>query len=148
MLPLKDNLPHERVPLVVLALAILNVLAYALPAKPLPLAPTLLDLAALALLGPSVEAALGHPRFAALCLAGAAAGVGLGAALSEGTSATTAFAATGATVATLAAYVTRFPRARVIGLVLVPFAVTIVEVPAAILLGAWTAAQLYLGLAR
>lgn len=132
----------------VLALAVLNVLAYALPAKPLPLVPTLLDLAALALLGPSVEAALGRPRFAALCLAGAAAGIAVGAALGEGTSAAAAFAAAGATVATLAAYAARFPRARVIGLVPVPFAVTIVEVPATLLLGLWAAAQLYLGLAR
>lgn len=148
MLPLKDNLPHERVPLVVLALAVFNALAYALPSKPLPLAPTLLDLVALALLGASVEAALGRVRFAALCLAGAAAGVGVGAALGEGSGASAAFAAFGVTVAALMAYAARFPRARVIGLVLVPFAVTIVEVPAALLLGAWTVAQLYLGFAR
>jgi membrane associated rhomboid family serine protease len=136
------------VPLVVLAVALANVLAYALPSKPLPLAPTLLDLAALALLGPSMEAALGRPRFAALCLAGAAAGVGAGAALGEGSGALAAFAAAGATVATLAAYAARFPRARVIGVAPIPFAVTIVEVPAALLLGAWAVVQAYLGIVR
>jgi rhomboid family protein len=131
----------------VLALLALNVLAYALPRRPLPLAAALLDLVALALLGPSLEAGLGRLRFTALCLAGAAVGVGVGAALGEAPGAGLALAAAGATVATLAAYAARFPRARVISLVLVPFAVTIVEVPAVLLLGAWTAAQLYVGIA-
>lgn len=131
----------------VLALLVLNVLAYALPAEPLPLATMLLDLVALGLLGPSVETALGRPRFAALCFAGATAAAGLCAALGRSSGGLLAFAAAGATLATLAAYAARFPRARVIGLVLVPFAVTIVEVPAALLLGVWTAAQISLGLA-
>lgn len=132
----------------VLAVACLNVLAYALPAGPLPLAPMLLDLAALGLLGASVESRLGHPRTAVLCLAGAVVGSALCAALGEGSAAITAWAVGGATAAVLLGYLVLFPRARVISLVLVPFLVTIVEVPAVLLLGAWTGAQLYLGLAR
>lgn len=147
MLPVKDNLPHERLPVVVLALASLNVLAYALPATPLPLVPMLLDLAALALLGASVESRLGHLRTAILCLAGGLAGSALCAALGEGSAAVPAWAVVGATAAVLLGYLVLFPRARVISLVLVPFLVTIVEVPAVLLLGAWTGAQLYLGLA-
>jgi membrane associated rhomboid family serine protease len=147
MLPLKDNLPHERVPLIVLALLALNALAYALPPQPLPLAAMLLDFVSLALLGPSLEAAFGRGRFAALCAVGAGASVALGAALGRGAGNPLAFAAAGATVAALSAYVTRFPRARVVSLVLVPFVVTIVEVPAALLLAVWAAAQLYVGLA-
>ena len=138
MLPIKDNLPHERPPLVVLALMALNVASYALPPARLPLAPMLLDLAVLALLGASVESRLGHLRSAAVCVAGAAPAVAIG---------RPAYAAAGATVALLLAYLALFPRARVISLVLVPFLATIVEVPAALLLGAWAAAQLYLGLA-
>lgn len=130
-----------------LALVALNVLAYALPAQRLSLAPMLLDVVSLALLGPSLESALGRARMLALCLAGAALGVALGALLGEGATSGLAFAAAGATVAALVAYLARFPRARVLSLVLVPFLVTIVEIPAAVLLGAWTAAQLYLGLA-
>jgi membrane associated rhomboid family serine protease len=147
MLPIKDNLPHERLPLVVIALVVLNVLAHALPARPLPLAPMLLDVLSLALLGPSLESALGHARFLALCATGAALGVALGALLDEGSGAALAFTAAGATVATLGGYLVRFPRARVLSLVPIPFVVTIVEVPAVLLLGVWTAAQLYLGLA-
>lgn len=130
-----------------LALAALNVLAYALPPRPLPLAVALLDVLALGLLGPSLEGALGHWRLLALCAAGAAVGGALSLALGEGSAGVTALAAVGATVAVLGGYVARFPRARVIGLVPVPFLVTIVEVPAALLLGIWAAAQLYLGLA-
>jgi membrane associated rhomboid family serine protease len=147
MLPFKDNLPHERFPLVALALLALNVLAYALPAQPLPLIPMLLDVVALALLGPSLESALGRARMLALCVAGAALGIALGAVLGEGSGAVPAFAAAGATVAALVAYLALFPRARILSLVPIPFLVTIVEVPAALLLGAWTAAQLYVGLA-
>jgi membrane associated rhomboid family serine protease len=131
----------------VLALVVLNVLAYALPAQPLPLMPMLLDIISLALLGPSLETALGRTRMLALSVAGTALGVALGAALGEGSTAALAFAGAGATAAVLIAYLAKFPRARVLSLVLIPFLVTIVEVPAALLLGAWTAAQLYLGLA-
>ena len=132
----------------VLALLALNVLAYALPTKPLPLAQTLLNFVSLALLGPSLERAFGRPGLLALCLAGAALGLALGAALGEGSGGGLAFAAFGATATALVGYLVRFPRARVLSLVLVPFLVTIVEVPAVLLLGAWMAAQLYLGLAR
>jgi membrane associated rhomboid family serine protease len=135
------------VPLVVLALVTLNVLAYALPPKPLPLVPALLNLLSLALLGPSLEAALGRLRLLALCAAGAGTAIALGAALGRSSGSALAFVAVGATVAALAGYLFCFPRARVVSLVLVPFAVTIVEVPAALLLGVWAAAQLYLGLA-
>lgn len=131
----------------VLALVVLNVLAYALPARPLPLVPMLLDVFSLALLGPSVESALGHARFLALCAGGAVLGLALATLLGESSAAALAFAAAGATVATLGCYLERFPRARVLSLVPIPFVVTIVEVPAALLLGVWTAAQLYLGLA-
>jgi membrane associated rhomboid family serine protease len=148
MLPFKDNLPRERVPLVVLALLALNVLAWALPARPLPLAAMLLDVVSLALLGPSLETALGRPSLLAVCALGAAGGFALGAASGRGSDAAPAFVAGGATAAALAAYLVRFPRARVLSLVLIPFLVTIVEVPAALLLGAWACAQLYVGLAR
>lgn len=131
----------------VLAVLVLNALAYALPGQRLALAPMLLDVVSLALLGPSLESALGRARFLALCLAGAALGVAIGSLLGEGSGTALAFAAVGATVAALGGYLACFPRARVLSLVLVPFLVTIVEVPAALLLGAWTAAQLYLGLA-
>jgi membrane associated rhomboid family serine protease len=147
MLPFKDNLPHERFPLVTLALLALNVLAYALPGHHLALVAMLLDVLLLALLGPSLEGALGHGRFLAVCAVGALLGLELRALAGEGAAGPLAFLAGGATVAALGVYLVRFPRARVLSLVLVPFLVTIVEVPAALLLGVWTGAQLYIGLA-
>jgi len=138
MLPIKDNLPHERLPIVACILIVCNVLAFALPARRLALWPMLLDVGSLALLGPSVEGRLGHLRLAALCLLGAALAGALG---------PLAYAAGGATAAVLLGYLLLFPRARVLSLVAIPFVVTIVEMPAVLLLGAWTGAQLYLGLA-
>jgi membrane associated rhomboid family serine protease len=142
VLPFKDNLPHGRLPLAILALVALNALAYALSAPRLALIAVLLNIASLALLGPSLEAALGRIRLLAVCALGA-----LHALASDGAAGPLAFAAAGATVAVLAVYLARFPRTRVLSLVPIPFVVTIVEVPATLLLGAWTAAQLYLGLA-
>jgi membrane associated rhomboid family serine protease len=127
------------------ALALANALAYALPAHGLGLAPALLDVALLAWLAPSLETRLGHARLAALCLLGALIALAVGAA--GGSHAPIAFAAVGATMATVAGYVGLFPRARMLTLVLVPFLVTIVEVPAVALLGVWLGAQAYLGLA-
>ncbi len=134
-------------PLVALALALANALAWALPADGLPLAPMLLDLASLALLGASVESRLGHLLTGALALAGAACGLAAGrGALAGDAAGAPAWAAGGATAAMLLGYLVLFPRARVLSLVPVPFWVTIVEVPAVLMLGVWTAAQLYLGL--
>jgi membrane associated rhomboid family serine protease len=132
------------VPLLVLVLVLANVLAWALPGGRLPLGPMLLDAASLALLGPSVESRLGHLPTAALVLAGAAAGLAVGALAQD--SAAAGWASGGATAAVLLGYLLLFPRARVLSLVPAPFVVTIVEVPAVLLLGAWTGAQLYLGL--
>lgn len=146
-MPIKDNLPHARFPLVTLALAAANVLAHALPPAGLPLAPMLLDLALLVLFGASLERALGHTRLLAASLLGAALALALRSLLGDASADALAYAAGGATVAVLAGYLTLFPRARVVSLVLVPFLVTIVEVPAVLLLGLWAAAQIYLGVA-
>jgi membrane associated rhomboid family serine protease len=53
--------------------------------------------------------------------------------------------ATGATAAVLGAYLALYPRARVIGLALIPFLATIVEVPAALLIGVWLLVQVWIG---
>jgi membrane associated rhomboid family serine protease len=147
MLPIKDNLPHERFPVITLALVAANALAYALSAQHLALAPTLLDVVFLGLLGASVEGALGHGRLLAASLAGASLALVARALSGAASPAALPFAAAGATIAVLGSYLVLFPRGRVVTLVLVPFLVTIVEVPAALLLGLWLAAQLYIGVA-
>lgn len=105
---------------------------------------TLLDVLFLALLAPSVEGRLGHARLLALSLLGGLLALGLRALVDDGSLAALPYAAAGATVAVLVAYPVLFPRGRVITLVLIPFLVTIIEVPAALLLGLWLLAQVSL----
>jgi membrane associated rhomboid family serine protease len=141
MIPVKDNIPRERFPLVtVIALAVV-VIAYLLSSDHKGLLPLLADILFLGLMGPSVEGALGRVRFASLCvLVGlltlavrSLAGVGSPSAVLLGTLVVTA--------TVLGGYLLLFPRARVLSLVPIPFYTTLVEVPAALLIGLWLALQ-------
>ena len=51
------------------------------------------------------------------------------------------------TAAVLGGYLLRYPRARILTLVAVPFFTTIVEIPAVLLIGLWVLLQLYFGAA-
>lgn len=148
MLPIKDTLPHERFPLVTAALVALNVFAYLLSSRHGALPLFLLDILCLGLLGPSVEGALGRSRFCLLCLLGALLAIAARALAGAGSPAPLPFDAWGAIAAVLGVYLVLFPRGRVLTLVLVPFLVTIVELPAVLLLGLWLLAQIYFGAAR
>jgi len=100
---------------------------------------------ALAIFGPSVEDAMGRLRFAAFYLLGGLAA--LAAQLAAAPSSTApVLGASGAVAAVLGGYLLLYPRARVLSLVFVVFIVTIVEVPAVLLLVLWFAEQLWLGL--
>lgn len=101
----------------------------------------------LAIFGPTVEDALGRVRYAAFYLAGGLVALAAQVAVSP-SSPSPAFGASGAVAAVLGGYILLYPRARVITLVFVVFLVTIVEVPALVLLGVWLAGQLLLGLGR
>ena len=148
MLPLKDNLPHARVPLLTSVLIAANVAGYLLPSRHWSLIATLLDILFLALLAPSVEGRLGLARFLGLCVLGSALALLLRTlAFPDGTTAALPIACGGATMATLTAYIVMFPRGRIFTLVLVPFNACIVELPAALLLGVWATAQLYIAVA-
>lgn len=107
----------------------------------------LLDILFLALLAPSVEGQVGHLQLLALSLLGGLLALGLRSLAGDGSLAGLPYAAAGATVAVLVAYIVLFPRGRVLMLVLIPFLVTVIEVPAALLLGLWLAAQVSLGVA-
>jgi membrane associated rhomboid family serine protease len=129
-------------------LVALSVLAYLLSSsrgEPLPIA---LDVIFLGLLGPSVESALGPLRFSGLCLLGGSLALATQVLAGAGSAAPLLFGAWGAIVAVLGGYLVIFPRGRVLTLVFVPFLVTIVEIPAALLLGLWLTAELYFGAAR
>jgi membrane associated rhomboid family serine protease len=141
-------MPHERFPLVTIALVILSIAAYLLTGGHGGLVTMLLDILFLGLLGPSVEGGLGRARFCVLCLLGGLLAPAAHVLLAADSHTPLLFGVWGATVAVLCAYLVLFPRGRILTLVLVPFLVTIIEVPAVLLLGLWLAAQLYLGPAR
>jgi membrane associated rhomboid family serine protease len=99
----------------------------------------------LAIFGPTVEDAMGRLRYTAFYLVGGL--VALGAQVAAGPSSTgPTLGASGAIAAVLGGYILLYPRARVITLVFIVFFVTIIEVPAVLLLGFWFAEQVWLGL--
>jgi membrane associated rhomboid family serine protease len=100
----------------------------------------------LAIFGPNVEDAMGRLRYLAFYLLGGL--VALGAqVLADPSSTAPTLGASGAIAAVLGGYLLLYPRARVLTLVFIVFFVTIVEVPAVLLLGFWFLEQLYFGLA-
>jgi membrane associated rhomboid family serine protease len=99
----------------------------------------------LAIFGPAVEDAMGRVRYPAFYLIGGL--VALAAQLATGPSSTgPTLGASGAIAAVLGGYILLYPRARVISLVFIVFFVTIIEVPAVLLLLFWFAEQVWLGL--
>jgi rhomboid family protein len=100
----------------------------------------------LAIFGPTVEDTMGRGRFLAFYLLGGL--VALGAqVLVRPDSTVPTLGASGAIAAVLGGYVLLYPRARVLTLVFMIFFVTIVEVPALLLLGFWFVVQLLFGAA-
>lgn len=135
---MKDTIPTDRLPLVTLLLIAANVIVY--PFVPhdgiLVLLATVLFLW---VFGTNVEDAMSRPRFAVLCTlgGGAAAGTLL---LTDPHAAVEPVAAAGVTAAATGAYIRHYPRARIVSATVVPFAFTLLEVPA----WAWVATWLVL----
>jgi membrane associated rhomboid family serine protease len=102
--------------------------------------------AALALFGLNVEDALGRVRFLVFFVLGAVLALVLTVVFAPSSQAPLLGSA-GAVAAVLGAYLSLYPRARIIGVALIPFLATIVEAPAALLAGVWLLAQPWLGLA-
>jgi len=98
----------------------------------------------LAIFGPTVEDAMGRARYLAFYLLGGIVALGAQVLVSPDSTAPT-LGASGAIAAVLGGYVLLYPRARVLTLVFLIFFVTIVEVPALMLLGFWFVVQLLLG---
>jgi membrane associated rhomboid family serine protease len=145
MIPVKDNIPRERFPFVTAILIATALLTYAL-SRPGGLLPFLLDMLFLGLLAPTVEGTLGSVRFCALCLlSGLLVGI-VWALLGSDWSSPMLLGVSGTTVAVLSSYLLLHPRARVLSLVPIPFYTTLVEVPAALLIGLWLAMQVCFGM--
>jgi membrane associated rhomboid family serine protease len=90
--------------------------------------------------GNNIEDSMGRPRYLFFyLLAGIAAAYAQ--ALLDANSTVPAVGASGAIAGVLGGYLLLFPRARVLTLVIVIFFVTLIEIPAVILLGAWFVLQ-------
>jgi membrane associated rhomboid family serine protease len=100
----------------------------------------------LSVFGPTVEDAMGRLRYTAFYLLGGVAALGTQV-LAAPSSLVPTLGASGAIAAVLGGYIVLYPRGRILSLVFIVFFVTIVEVPAVILLGFWFVLQLVLGTA-
>lgn len=164
MVPIKDDIPTDRVPVVTLALIAANVLVFLIagaegardgglvPSDPDPAAwitslfvhvgvlHLLGNVVFLWLFGPNVEDATGRLRFLALYLAGGLLASAAQVAVDAGATAPLA-GASGAVAAVMGAYLRLYPWARVLCVAFMIFFFTIVEIPVLALLGVWIAVQ-------
>jgi membrane associated rhomboid family serine protease len=181
VIPLKDNIPLLRVPIVSVALVLANLVVYllavahggdffagpshgvavhhgAIPSS-LSWGPAfsslflhgsllalLANLIALAIFALNVEDAMGRVRFIVFYLLAGLLTIALIALLHPNSSVPT-LGASGAVAAVLGGYLRLYPRSGVISLAPIPFLATIVEVPAALLIGVWLLVQVWFGLA-
>jgi membrane associated rhomboid family serine protease len=98
----------------------------------------------LAIFGPNVEDAMGPVRFVVFYLLGGL--VALAAQVLVGpNSQVPTLGASGAIAAVLGGYLVLYPRARILSLVIIIFFVTIIEVPAVLLLGFWFLLNIFYG---
>jgi membrane associated rhomboid family serine protease len=100
----------------------------------------------LAIFGPNVEEAVGRLKYLVFYLAGGL--VALAAQIAVGpNSVAPTLGASGAIAAVLGGYIVLYPRARILSLIFIIFFVTIIEVPAVLILGFWFLEQLLFGAA-
>jgi membrane associated rhomboid family serine protease len=92
--------------------------------------------------GNNVEDAMGHVKFVVFYLLGGAAALA-GQVAFDPNAAVPTIGASGAVAAVLGAYIVLHPRARVLTLVFIIFFVTIIEIPAIIMLGLWFVQQAF-----
>jgi membrane associated rhomboid family serine protease len=96
----------------------------------------IVNMAFLAVFGPTVEDTVGRARFFAFYILGGLAALALQVAVAPGSHEPTLGSA-GAIAAVLGAYILLYPRERILSAVLLVFSFTLVEVPAWVLLIAW-----------
>lgn len=126
-----------------LTLIAIYLLTYLFATHHIALLPVLLDVIVLALLGPSVESALGRVRLCGFCTAGGLLALATHALVDDGLPSPLLLIAAGMTAIVLGGYFPLHPRARVLTVVPVPLFTTLVEIPATVLLGVWLGLQIY-----
>jgi len=97
--------------------------------------------------GPNVEDAVGRVQYLLFYLVGGLAALG-GQILVGPNSTAPTLGASGAIAAVLGGYILLYPRARVLTLVFIVFFVTVIELPAMVLLGIWFVLQIVYGYAN
>lgn len=106
--------------------------------------PLLVNMAFLAVFGPTVEDTIGRVRFVGLYLVGGLAALVLAVAVAPGSIEPTV-GSSGAVAAVLGAYILLYPRERILSAVVLIFSFSLVEVPAWVLLAAWVAFDAIMG---
>jgi membrane associated rhomboid family serine protease len=141
--PVKDDIPTDRWPMVTTALIVAYVVAAILTGD-VGVLHLLVNCLFLWLFGPSVEDAMGRVRFLAFFVAGGliATGVELGLDMDAGV---LVVGTTGAISAVIGGYLRLYPWGKILTIVFLLFFFTIIEIPIAILIGAWIALQVVFG---
>jgi membrane associated rhomboid family serine protease len=94
--------------------------------------------------GNNIEDSMGRVRFVGFYLLGGLAAIGLQTLVEPGAAVPT-IGASGAVAAVLGGYALLYPRARVVTLVIIVFFITIIRLPALVVLGIWIGLQLLAG---
>jgi rhomboid family protein len=100
----------------------------------------------LAIFGPNVEEVVGRLKYLIFYLVGGLAALAAQIAVGPNSFAPT-LGASGAIAAVLGGYIVLYPRARILSLIFIVFFVTIIEVPAVVILGFWFLEQVVFGAA-
>ncbi|MCW2969247.1 MAG: rhomboid family intrarane serine protease [Solirubrobacterales bacterium] len=100
----------------------------------------------LAIFGPNVEEVVGRLKYLAFYLLGGLIALAAQIAVDPNSVAPT-LGASGAIAAVLGGYIVLYPRARILSLIFIVFFVTIIEVPAVVILGFWFLEQVLFGAA-
>jgi membrane associated rhomboid family serine protease len=147
VIPIKDNMPTDRFPLVTVALMVAQLVVYVLAGHhahgvgAIFVNPSILQLIGnlwfLWLFGNNVEDSMGPVRFLVFYLLGGLVAFGLLKTVGSGG----AGAAAGAVSAVVAGYVLLYPRAQVLGVVVIPFLFTVIEIPMIVMAALWLALQ-------
>lgn len=143
MIPVKDDIPTDRTPVVTLALLVAFAAAGILFGGGI--VPWLAAIVVLWFAGPSVEDAMGRARYVPFVWCAGAIGFSAQLAVDGDTGSYAIAAASAIVTATAAAHVLLYPWARIVGVAVAPFFFTIVGVPLLAIVAAWIGIQVLVG---